>query len=477
MNITLINPLSSEKYITHNLHLSLLYLATALNKEGHKVNVIDAQMDYTEKEIDSLINKTDFFGISVMTTQVKHALEISDYIKSLDNEVPVIWGGTHCTLFPQQTIKDKSVDYVVCGEGENTLNDFINIYNKDKDFSKVNGLIYKEKEEIKMNPKRPYLNLDSLSPPDWDLIKIKRYVVDYIVGDVNYGKYLPLHSGRGCVYRCAFCINTDKKWRPITASNMMNEVMGLKEKFNLNYIKFVDENFFIDKKRVEDFCKYMIEEKIDVRWQALGRVDYFNKNHLNNELLRLIKKSGCELIGMGFESGSQKILKILKKDITISQSLNAVKECGKFDLRAECSFMMGLPTETKVDILQTISLIKKVKEIQSEAYIIGPQIFRPYPGTELYNLAKSMGLEEPNDLREWADYDFAKNLPWVKDFGFIEAVEFYINKFQNPSTNIISRIISFISKHRVNNDFYDLPIDKNIFKGAKRLYNMVEVIK
>lgn len=482
MNITLINPQSIEKYNTTVMHLSILYLATALNKEGHKVKVIDAQIDNVNKKVDALIHKTDFFGLSVLTTQVKHSLEISDYIKSIDREVPIIWGGVHCTLFPYQTISDDAVDYAVRGEGENTLIEFIKRYNKGRDFSKVDGLVYKQDDSIRINPERSYLDLNSLSPPNWKLLRIKEYVVDYVVGDENYGKHLPLHSGRGCTYRCAFCINTlyeKRRWRPLDASNIINEIKILKERFNLNYIKFVDENFFINKERVEEFCKGIIKEKIDVRWHALGRANYFNKNHLNNELLSLIKKSGCAIISMGLESGSPKILKVLKKDITTKQSIETIEECKRFDIRPVCSFMTGLPTETREDTLKTVELIKKIKEIHPHAYIIGPQIFRPYPGAELYDLAKKMGFHEPENLRRWADYDFTGGfvsstyLPWVKDPGFIEAVEFYMGRFQNPDVkkwNVISTIMSYIAKYRVKNNFYDFPIDKKIFETAKRLY-------
>lgn len=469
--------------------MALLYIGTALDRKGIKVNLIDGQVEDPGKRLKSVINDSDFIGFSVMTSQVQPALELSDFVKDTDPDVPVVWGGIHPSLFPGQVIKDPSVDYVVYGEGEQTLLELAEYFDGNKKLSEIKGLIYQDGETIKTNPERHYIDINSLSPPNWNLLKMKEYIASFPRGDfyknLNYERSLPVHTGRGCVHRCTFCVNTivgKRKWRPLSVENILNEVSTLTEKYNLDHINFVDENFFIDKRRNSDFAKRMLEEKIDIIWSANCKVSYFNETHLNDEMVGLLKKSGCMRLCLGMESGSQRILDKIKKDITVEQIINAVKKCDQFGIMMLCNFMVGMPGETKADIRETLSLIRKIRDISPFAFIGGPVLYRPYPGGELYDEAKKLGYKEPKTLRDWANvriFTSSDAMPWIDDFNYIEAALFYIRISQSKSTNKVKSAIKKpfgrIADFRLEHDFYGFQYDKKFFEFAEHLYNKLKL--
>jgi len=480
MKITLVNP-EGEKKSQKQLHLSLLYLATALHRKGHTVKVVDSQIENIGKKLRPLILKSDIVGFSVMTNQVKNAIELSDLVKEKDPDIKVVWGGIHPTLYPKQTVEDKSVDFVITNEGEITLLELSSWLEGKGKISDIKGLVYKENGKVRVTSKREFLDLNTLSPPEWEILKIREYISDFKIGGKSFGKSLPLHSGRGCVYNCAFCINLlENRWRPLNAGKILGEVKILTERYGIEYIQFMDENFFVNKKRVEEFCEAMISENIDVKWHANTRANYFNENHLNNSLMRLAKKSGCTTLAMGIESGSEKILNKLKKEITMPQILNAVTTCRKFDINTICSFMIGIPGEEKKDMMETLRLITKIKKINPKAYIIGPQVFRPYPGCSLYNEVKGL-FKEPLTLREWSSknlfegYASLDSLPWISEPDIAANAWFYVMRAQSTPDSFTKALLEFpfkkIADFRMKHGLFGFNIDKEIFESFQGLYH------
>lgn len=486
MIFTLVNPEADEKS-DPQIYMSILYLATVLDRNGYKVNVIDSQVENAKKSLRRVLKKSDCVGFSVMTSQVKHALELSDIIKEEDSDTSVIWGGIHPTLFPAQTVSDKSVDFVMKDEAESGMVEFARYIEGKNNIKNVGGLVYpdskdKEKFNVRINPTKTCTDLNDLSPPSWHLLKMKKYATEYIFGGENFGKHLPIHSSRGCPYRCTFCINTIlkwKNWRPLHAPNMINEIKILKDKYNLSFIKFIDENFFLDKKRVTEFCNSLIKEKIDLGWRASSRTNYFNKHHINDDMLKLSKKAGCKIMSMGIESGSDRVLKdIIGKGVTVKDAINSINACKKFEIMPVCSFMSGLPGEAKKERLETLSLIRKIKKIYPRTVIIGPQVFRPYPGCELYDEIKNT-IKEPKSLREWTTvnmfggYVSPASLPWIEDPKHLMNTFFYITLSESSSKGVarIAKIpFKILAKLRTELNMFDFPIEKEIYDIGKSGY-------
>jgi radical SAM superfamily enzyme YgiQ (UPF0313 family) len=233
----------------------------------------------------------------------------------------------------------------------------------------------------------------------WDLLDIRKYYQFHFYAN----KVLVLHTSRGCPYRCAYCINPivyKRTWRGRSALRVIEEIKFLQDKYRITGVHFFDDMFDADKKRLNDFCNMMVKEKIDVLWHHSSRVNYATK-----ERLMLEKRAGCVLIEYGVESGSPRILRLIKKDQTIPQVVQAFKNCKETGIKANALFMIGLPTETIKDINMTIKLINSLPFYQAIC-----SIYKPYPGSELFDFCIRTGkLKLPKNLEDFGTiYSFSE---------------------------------------------------------------------
>lgn len=448
-DIILINPkfnISKDNYDS-SISVGLLCLASYLNKKGLSVKIIDGarQKDY-ESILEKETKNARIAGFSVMTTQVSEALRDAEKIKRINPETLIIFGGLHPTLFPEETVKHELVDIAVYGEGEETLFEIISAYNNTllnkENFEKfleklasVKGTAFKNaREEIIKTKKRPLLKISDIPLPNWDLEP--KEILEHI--DI-----IPTHTSRGCPHRCAFCINaiTQNLWRARVPEDVVEDIRIIKSKeyFKNKPMRFWDENFFVDKKRAEKIIDLMIEKDLIIPWETTMRADYISPNFINNEFLAKLKKSGCYLLSFGAESGSNEILKKIDKDIKREDIIDSAKLCVKHNIIPQYSFMAGLPGETKKDIKLTLSLINRLTKVSKLVQILGPQVFRPYPGGTLYNECLTAGWKSPEKITDWArivkdelNYLNPKNFPWLSDPEYIESLEAYVRFGAHP---------------------------------------------
>jgi radical SAM superfamily enzyme YgiQ (UPF0313 family) len=470
--ITLVLPEAINRDTQPMLPLGLLYLGTYLQRHGHKVNIIDSQLVDSEKELKNSIHGSDLIGFSVMTAHVPHALKLTDMVKNIDHSVPVVWGGIHPSILPEQTVKDSNIDFCVVGEGEEVMAELAD----GKSVEEIKGLVYKKDGKIIQNSTGNYFSMDSISPPDWSIMDTKKYIYKNLVED-EYRKTLPLHSGRGCSYKCAFCINTviANHWRPLSADKIISEADMLVDRFGIEHIDFYDENFFANKKRVIEFSEQTKGK--DLTWEAACRVDYLARRYYNSNELRQLVDSGLRSLGFGMESGSQKMLDVVCKGITPEDSIEAVKICRKFGIKPTCSFIIGLPGENKEDLFATIDLINKITDILGAGNfrLSGPQVYRPYPGSVLYNKAVEMGLQTPNSLREWVDISNEtgfldpRKIPWINDPELLLAIEYYSMLAAGKPKNFMYKILIGLARKRLRKRFFSFRIEKKMVDFKNRL--------
>lgn len=423
----LINPpfnIAKENYDS-SVSVGLLSIGTYLDSRGIEVKIIDGarQSDYFDL-IRQNLDSCDYVGLSVMTTQVSHALKISKLIREVSPNCKIVWGGSHATFFPKETITHELVDIVCVGEGELTFYELIS----GKSLSEINGIFYKKNGEVIIGPKRGLHNPAEMPLFNWDLID----------GQVLQKLYLiPSLTSRGCPHRCTFCINAILKnnWRARTVNQVLEDLKIIKSKdyFADKPIRFWDENFFVDVNRAKKIVDGMIENNLSIPWETTIRAGYVRDGMVDDEFMAKLKKSGCYLLSFGAESGSSRILKKIKKDITPEQIINSAKMCLKHDIIPQYSFMIGLPGETKADMMMTLRLIDKLVKLSDKVQILGPQAFRPYPGSELYQECLTAGWQAPEILEDWAhlvenelSYLTVQNFPWVKDKDFVESMEAYV---------------------------------------------------
>lgn len=474
--ILLINPpfnIDKENYDS-SISVGLLSIATYLDSKNVPVEIVDGarQKNYLEL-IQEKIKDCDYAGISVMTTQVANALKISSLIKNINPECKIIWGGPHPSFFVQQTIEHKLVDIVGFGEGELTVYDLV----QGKNLNEINGIAYKKNNQIKINPTRELHNPQEMPLYNWNLEP--RKILENL-------RLIPSLTSRGCPHRCTFCVNAILKncWRPRTAEQVLQDLKIIKNKpeFKNKKLRFWDENFFVDIERAKKIINSMLEQNLIIPWETTVRANYLQERKIDNDFMLKLKQSGCYLLSFGAESGCPRILKKIKKDISPDDVISSAKLSLKHDIIPQYSFMIGLPGESKSDMMETLKLIDKLVKLSPKVQVLGPQAFRPYPGSELYNECVASGWETPQSLSEWAqltenelNYLNVRNFPWVKHKNFVESMEAYVRfgahsiKSALGSTvkaqKFIKLIFILLCKLRWKLKFFFWPIE---FKLAKK---------
>lgn len=379
----------------HNgINLGLSYIAAVLQENNYNVRIYNA--DYVDSEnylsqrqifenyntyreiIDDLSNPIwreiednikkfdpDIIGITMFTANYKVAKIIAQIARKLNKEINVVVGGTHPTIDSEGTLSNGEFDYLVRGEGEFTFLELVG----GKDVSEIAGLSYKKKGKIINNPPRPFIeDLDLLPFPSRDLFLNNSSNIDYE----------NIITGRGCPYSCIYCAS-NKIWgrnvRFRSPDNVIRELIYLKEKFNSPILYFVDDTFTLRKDRAKEICRGIIKRNLDLKWKCDTRVDC-----IDYELVSLMKQAGCIRIKIGVETGSERIMKKIKKGLTIDKIRKGVEIIRKVELPLTAYLMAGFPGETNDDIRQTIEF---GKEINADYYSLS--IVAPYLGTEIYN--------------------------------------------------------------------------------------------
>jgi len=372
---------------------SLLLLGTILKKKGFDVYLVDGAVyaDYQNKVIDDLSDDVLFVGLSIMTSQLLPACALSQEIKNIRTDIPIIFGGIHPTLYPEQTVKNACVDIAVINEGSKTVMEIVEYLNSQRSLSDVKGIAYKNDVGVsQLTPPQDYDDISCLPHIDFDLIEIDRYlnatsILDRELNPENDEslRLMPILTGLGCCYQCNFCVNVilKRKYRYRSAVSIVDEIKRLQKKYNANAFLFFDEDFFISRNRLLEFIELVEKEKLRFKARIWARVSYFSKDSYR-EIIPKLESIGIRSIAMGAESGSQKMLDHIKKGIKVEDTIHAAKELAKTNITARFSMMIGLDSETKEDVKDTYRLCGKLLKYNKLTDIAGPFIYRYYPGSQ-----------------------------------------------------------------------------------------------
>jgi len=410
--IVLVSPAPQRIQFGPIAHLPLALLSLAAWLEGYgipkeKIKILDGQLKTFAKEdfADAAI-----VGITAMTGfQIKYGLEIAALTRSVNQEALLVWGGVHPSLLPEQTIMDPLVDIVVTGEGEQTFLEIVETYFSGKSLEGIPGTCLRNGDgEIIHGGKRGFLDLNDLPLPSYDLVDIDKYK-----GIRNQFDY---QSSRGCPFRCGFCYNTvfcGRKYRKKSAEKVLYELIALHDKYKITNFGFVDDEFFIEKKRVETIMDGIIESGRKFEITASCRLDVVCG--FPDPLLKKMKQAGVSQIFFGAESGSPSILKNIQKDITQQQIIEGSKKVAEAGIRPMLSFMSGFPGETLEDLEMTLDTIRELWDIHPLITINGIFPFNAYPGTMLYQQAVDLGFAPPSSLHGWSNWSFQyePDNPWL----------------------------------------------------------------
>ena len=412
MKVLLINPPRENEIIGNNPSiieeergvnppLGLLYIAAYLNKYSkHNVSIIDAQaenLDY--KALSSRVSflKPDIVGITAMTLTMMDVLKTIDIVKKTDSGIKTVLGGPHVNLFPEETINLDNVDFLVLGEGEETFKELLDSFDDKTLLEKIPGLVFKDNNKLIQTGLRPPINdLDKIPFPARQLVDYKKYNSLLAKGNIA----TTIFTSRGCPYNCSFCYrpHMGNMFRARSAVNVVDELEDCVN-MGINEFLFYDDTFTVNKKRVIDICNEIINRKLDIGWDIRTRVDT-----VDEEMIKHLKIAGCQRIYYGIESGSERILKIINKGITIDQAEYVFDLTRKYNMQMLAYFMIGNPTEKIDDILKTFKIMKKLDPDYAHITIL-----TPFPGTKVYLDGLNKGIIKEDYWRKFAEkpsYDF-----------------------------------------------------------------------
>ena len=368
--------------------LGLESLAAFIREHGYSVKIIDCcALNLTINDTIPIIlsYNPQFVGITAATVSINSAALLAKVLKEQRPNLKVIIGGSHISALPEETMKRFSqLDIGIIGEGELTINELLRALDEKSSLYNIKGIIFREDDRLKMNEARPFIeNLDTLPFPAWDLLPdLTKFYKPSCFGF----KKLPVTSLitlRGCPMRCTFCSETPfaRTCRTHSPEYTVEMVKFLKRQYDIKDFMIYDGTFVINKQRIIRLCELMIKEKLGIVWSCNGRIDL-----MTPEILKLMKQAGCWLIAYGIESGSQKILDFLQKDIDLSKASEVLKWTKREAIITKGYFMIGNPTEDKKSIYSTLNFI-----LNNNIDIITLNYFTPLPGTLDYKRASQYG--------------------------------------------------------------------------------------
>ncbi len=402
--------------------LSILTLGAYLEKHGVDVEYFDERIHAKKRFKELVKRKPLLIGLSTMTCfQIKNTVKLASAVRKINPEIPLVWGGTHPSMCAEQTLESGLVDFVVKGEGEQTLYELVTALKQGKkEFKDINGLGWKKNGTILLNRDRDFLDIQDLPFP-YDG-KGEEILKEYLKKP-NTLENIGYESSRGCPHKCGFCYNVffhRNVCRIKSIDKVRAELLKLKE-LGVHKMTFYDDTFLAgNREMINNICDLLKE--LDFKWIANVRINTFNP-----ELLRKFKESGCVYLFFGIESPDDEILKYIKKGQNRRMIDEGIKIVSQGGIRTLYSLIIGLPNETEEQLGRTLDFADEIRRRHPGAEVpIQPYV--PLPGTSLYEEAVKAGFKSPTHLEGWKNFtnDEIKH-PWVKNPGLLNAI--YINTF------------------------------------------------
>ena len=377
-------------------------IASSVKKAGHDVSLIDLRQLNSWDDFKNALRRIspDVAGITMMSVDYEPATKVAETIKNIDKDIKVVVGGPHPNLAFDEVASNGNIDHIALGEGEISFVNFLKALEEKRNPPKViNGI-------------QP--DLDSLPFADRGIFGASEMPIDHFLRI----PFVTIIAGRGCKYNCSFCQPAERlifgsKVRRRSVDNVIEELKALREKTDFQSLMIHDDCLTEDRSWVMEFCDKYRQNKFRQPFVCQSRADII----CNNEAMaKAMARAGLAMLLIGFESGNQRILSFLRKGTKVEHNYKAAEICKRHGVRVWANYMLGIPTETKEEALDTLRMIKKIKP-----YRASPAFYTPHPGSDLYEYCRKHGLSL---IKEHKDYLRSQYSPKIRgiDYTFLRHV-------------------------------------------------------
>jgi radical SAM superfamily enzyme YgiQ (UPF0313 family) len=455
LKVVLYNP----QAVFFTMPLALLAIGSELDPEVYEVITIDGRLE-PDAESAVLAQTADAvcFGVTVLTGgPISDALRISRRVKQARPDLPVVWGGWHPSMFSRECLLEESVDVTVRGQGEETFAEIVDRLAAGQSLEGCAGCTVRLADgTVHENPPRPLRPVDVFRAHNYELIPVERYF--HLKGK----RQLDYISSQGCNFRCAFCSDPfvyGRKWTGLEPTRMVMRLKELWDRYRFDDVNFQDETFFTKRDRVLAMAAGIVESGMKTTWAATMRADQGVR--LPDDVWKLCKRSGLRRLLVGVESGSDEMLRRIRKDIKIEQVFATARQMLKHDIAGHFPFIVGFPDESDSSVQATLDCAKRLRAM-SRDFLTPIFYFKPYPGSELVTEAVARGYRLPDTLEAWSRFDYVAGEPgpWVSPakFRLMERFKFFHELAWKPASPG-KRIVQQLARYRCSRDEYRWPVE------------------
>jgi len=431
--------------------MGVMQIASILRNNGHQVKILDLRL--SQKKSEQCITNTmkDFqphaVGLSSLTIEAPSLHYTASIVKNLSPQTFIIAGGPHPTSFPEEVLLDKHIDCISIGEGEATAPELFDSLLDGGNLSRVKGIAFLQDGQATFtDPRPPIEDLDSLPFPAWDLVEVEKYKNRRGMAGY-YRRYMNLFTSRACPYKCIYCHTIfGKGFRARSPENVLEEIITIIKKYNIYDFEILDDIFNIDSKRAMTIYDMIIRNGLGI---SLAFPNGLRCDRIEDDHIRMMKQAGVIHVSVAVETASPRLQKIIKKNLIIPKVDEFIRYCDRLKINTRGFFMIGLPTESSDEIMETIKFA-----LQSRLHTALFFITIPFKDTELYNTYK----EKLKDTKiEFSRYNYLTgtfNLSEVSDEELLRLQRYAYRRFYMDPWRILSIYRTFPLKRHLPILFY-----------------------
>ena len=449
--------------------LGILAVATPLIRAGYKICLIDSTItpDFHKRALDEMEDALCIAVSLVTGPMIRETVQIARAVKQRYPDKPVILGGWHPSLLPDQTLAAAYVDIVVKGQGEDAMLEILERIEAGESMKGIAGVGYKEDGRLVFNAPRAITPIRELPPKAYEIADFDAY--ERVCGR----RWAMYTSSLACPYNCAYCTNDGvygRKWNALEPEQVVAETTDLVTRYGLSLLWIVDDNFLVDHDRAVGIAEGLVRTGVKFDWSVQASTNLVAR--FTVEELKLLRRAGLSQVAQGADSGSLKVMHLMNKDFqkieTIHQAAEKLTAAG---IRPSFNMIFGFPGEGDSERRESIALIMDVCRKYPGAEF-WTNIFTPYPGSPIMKQAFELGIDVPKTLEGWVDF-FPRytTLPWLKGRKHeeLQTMREYLRiafnripigvKQKNTMQRVVHGMIGVPARWRLDHDFYVLPFE------------------